>query len=69
MNANSTKAKRQKPTDNHITLVTNPTKLVQPYKTTSSAHTPPNADNFQHKKLKLTMPHSTPTPVCNPVFH
>ena len=53
MNANSTKGKKQKPTtDNHITLVTDLTKLVQPYKTTSSAHTPPNADNFQHKKIK-----------------
>jgi hypothetical protein len=50
MNANSTKGK--KPTDNHITLVTDPTKLVQPYKTTNSAHTPPNADNFEHKKIK-----------------
>jgi hypothetical protein len=68
MNANSTKGK--KPTDNHITLVTDPTKLVQPYKTTSSAHTPPNAgDNSQHKKSKITMLHLDPTPVCNPVFH
>jgi hypothetical protein len=52
MNANSTKAKIRKPTDNHISLVTDPTKLVQPYKTTSSAHTPPNAENFQRKKFK-----------------
>jgi hypothetical protein len=52
MNANSTKGKKQKPTDNHMTLVTDPTKFVQPYKTTSSAHAPPNADNFQHKKIK-----------------
>jgi hypothetical protein len=44
MNANSMKGK--------ITLVTDPTKLVQHYKTTSSAHTPQNADNFQHTKIK-----------------
>jgi hypothetical protein len=60
MNANSTKAKKRKPTLNHITLVTDPTQLVQPYKTTSSAHTPPNADNFQNKKFKTNdaAPHS-----------
>jgi hypothetical protein len=52
MNANSTKGKKQKTKDNIITLVTNLTKLVQPYKTTSSAHTPPNGDNSQHKKFK-----------------
>ena len=52
MNVDSTKDKKQKPKDNHITLVTDPTKLVQPYKTTSSAHTSPNADNCQHKKFK-----------------
>jgi hypothetical protein len=52
MNANSTKGKKRKPKDVHIILVTNPTKLVQPYKTTSSAHMPPNGDNSQHKKIK-----------------
>ena len=50
MNADSTKDKKQKPKENHITLVTNPTKLVQPYKTTSSKDTPPNGDISQHKK-------------------
>jgi hypothetical protein len=69
MNTNSTKGKKQKPADNHITLVTHPTKLVQPYKTTSSAHTPQNGDNLQHKKSNIMMPHFTPTPVSNPVFH
>jgi hypothetical protein len=52
MNANSTKGKKRKPKDNHISLVTDPTKLVQPYKTSSSAHTPPNGDNSQLKKIK-----------------
>ena len=52
MNADGTKGKKRKPKDVHITLVTNPTKLVQPYKTTSSEHTPPNGDNSQHKKIK-----------------
>ena len=31
MNSNCTKGKEQKPKDVHITIVTNPTKLVQPY--------------------------------------
>ena len=49
INADSTKGKKQKPRDVHITFVTDPTKLVQPYKTTSSEHKLPNVDNFQHK--------------------
>jgi hypothetical protein len=69
MNADSTKDKKQKPKDNHITLVTNPTNLVQPYKTTSSEHTLPNGENSQHKKSNTTLLLLTPTPVCNPVFH
>jgi hypothetical protein len=52
MNADSAKGKKRKPKDNHITLVTNPTKLVQPYKTTSSEHMLPNGDKSQHKKIK-----------------
>jgi hypothetical protein len=52
MNADSTKGIKRNPKDVYLTLVTNPTKLVQPYKTTSSAHTSPNADNCQHKKFK-----------------
>jgi hypothetical protein len=69
MNANSTKAKKQKPKDIHITLVTDPTKRMHSYKTTSSEHTPPNGDHSQHKKSNMTMFHLTPTPVCNPAFH
>jgi hypothetical protein len=61
MNADSTKG--------HITLVTNPTKPVQPYKTTSSEDKPPNGDKTQHKKSNMKRRHFTPTPVCNPVFH
>ena len=52
MNADSAKGKKRKPKDSHITLVTNPTKLVQPYKTTSSEHMLPNGDKSQHKKIK-----------------
>jgi hypothetical protein len=70
MNADSTKGIKQKPKDVHLTLVTDPTKLVQPYKTTSSEHTLSNGDNSQHKKSNMTVLHLvTPTPVCNPVFH
>jgi hypothetical protein len=52
MKADSTKCKKGKPKDVHITVVTDPTKLVQPYKTTSSEHTLPTGDNSQHKKIK-----------------
>jgi hypothetical protein len=48
MNADSTKGKKRKPKDIHITIVTNPTKLMQPYKTTNSKQTLPNVDNSQH---------------------
>jgi hypothetical protein len=50
MNADSTKGKKRKPKNVHITLVTDPTKLVQPYRTTSSEHMPPNGDNSQYTK-------------------
>jgi hypothetical protein len=63
------KPKKRKPKDIHITLLTDPTKLVQPYKTTSSEDMPPNGDNSQQEKLNMAMLHLTPTPVCNPVFH
>jgi hypothetical protein len=51
MNANSTKGKK-KPKNIHITIVIDPTKLMQPYKTTSSAHTLPHIEQAQHKKIK-----------------
>ena len=50
MNSNSTKGKKQKPKEVHTTNVTDPTKLVQPNKTTSSAHTLPNVEHAQSKK-------------------
>jgi hypothetical protein len=50
--SNSTKGKKRKPKDIDITIVTDPTKLEQPYKTTSGAHMLPNVDHAQHKKSK-----------------
>ena len=47
------KPKKRKPKDIHITLLTDPTKLVQPYKTTSSEDMPPNGDNSQQEKLNI----------------
>ncbi len=61
MNCNSTKGKKWKPNDVHINIFTDPTKVVQPYKPTSSAHRLPNVDHAQHKKIK----HDDAAPTSN----
>ena len=56
MNSNSAKGTKRKQKDDHITIVTDPTKLVQPYQATSNANHFANhfqeVDNAQSKKVK-----------------
>jgi hypothetical protein len=62
MNSNSTKGRKWKPKDVHITIFTDPTKVVQPCKKpASSAHRLPNVDHAQHKKIK----HDDAAPTSN----